>query len=40
MRHMEELAYLKDVVKDSPAKHIIEGLLQTSGSYVGAIGCL
>ena len=40
LRDVEKQAYLKEVVKDSPAKHVIKGLLQTAGSYAEAIGCL
>ena len=40
LQEVEKLAYLKDVVKDSPARHVIEGLLQTTGRYSEAIGCL
>ena len=36
----ENLAYLKDAVKDSPARHVIEGLLRTAGSHAEAIDCL
>ena len=37
LRDVDKLAYLKDAVKDSPAKHVIEGLSRTTGSYAGAI---
>ena len=40
LQDVEKLAYLKDVVKDSPGRHVIEGLLRTPGSYAEAIGCL
>ena len=40
MRDVQQLACLKDEVKDSPAKHVIEGLLQTAGSYTEEIGYL
>ena len=40
LRDIEKLACLKDAVKDSPAKHVIEGLFQTAGSYTEEIGCL
>ena len=38
----EKLAYmyLKDSLKDGPARHAIEGLAQTSKNYVEAITCL
>ena len=40
LRDVEKLAYLKDAVKDGPAKHVIEGLSRTAGSYAEAIECL
>ena len=40
LQDVDKLAYLKDAMKDSPATHVIEGPLQTAGSYVEAIGCL
>ena len=33
LRGVEKLAYLKDVAKDSPAKHVKEGLWRMTGSY-------
>ena len=36
----EKLAYLKDSLKDGPARHVIEGLAQTSENYGEAIACL
>ena len=33
----EKLAYLKDVLKDGPAEHIIQGLVQMAGAYDEAI---
>ena len=29
----ERLAYLKDCLKEGPARHVIGGLTQTSGNY-------
>ena len=40
LRDVEKLAYLKDAVKDGPAKHVIEGLSRTADSYTKAIECL
>ena len=40
LRDVKKLAYLKDVVKESPAKHVIEGLSRMTGGYAKAIGCL
>ena len=40
LQDVEKLAYLKDAVKDSLARHVIEGLSQTAESYAEAIGCL
>ena len=40
LQDSEKLAYFKDAVKDSPAKHVIEGLLQMTGSYAEIIGCI
>ena len=37
---VEKLAYLKDSLKSGPARHVIEGLTQTSGNYSEAIACL
>ena len=31
LRDVEKLAYLKDAVKNSPARHVIEGLSRTAG---------
>ena len=36
----EKLVYLKDSLKDGPARHVIEGLAQTSGNYAEEITCL
>lgn len=36
----EKLAYLKDSLKDGPARHAIEGLAQTAENYEEAITCL
>ena len=36
----DKLAYLRHAIKDSPARHTIEGLTQTSDSYAEAIACL
>ena len=36
----EKLAYLKDVLKDGPARHVIEGLAQDAEYYKEAIECL
>ena len=36
----EKLSYLKDSLKSGPARHVIEGLTQTSGNYAEAIACL
>ena len=32
--------YLRDVLKDSPARHVVEGLSQDMNYYKEAIGCL
>ena len=36
----EKLTYLRDALKDGPAKTIMQGLTQTSESYAEAIECL
>ena len=36
----ERLAYLRDVLKDGPARHVLEGLSQDADYHNGAIGCL
>ena len=40
LRDVEKLAYLRDAVKNSPAKNVIEGLSRTAGSYAEAVECL
>ena len=36
----EKLANLKDALKDGPAEHVIQGLVQTIGTYDEAFECL
>ena len=36
----EKLAYLQQLLKDSPTQHIIEGLLGLGSDYAEAIECL
>ena len=36
----EKLTYLRQAIKDGPARHVIEGLPQTTKNYVEAIKCL
>ena len=36
----EKLVYLKDCLKEGPARHVIGGLSQTSENYKEAITCL
>ena len=33
LQDVEKLAYLKDVVKDTPARRVVEGLLRMAGNY-------
>ena len=40
LQDIEKLAYFKDSVKVSPARHVIEGLSRTAASYTEPIGCL
>ena len=40
LQDVEKLAYLRDAVKGGPARHVIEGLSRTAGSYSEAIECL
>ena len=35
----EKLAYLRDVLKDGPARHVAEGLSKDTDYYKEAIGC-
>ena len=36
----EKLAYLKDALKDGPARNVIQGLTQMASTYNKAIKCL
>ena len=40
LNYAEKLAYLRDALKDSPARHVVEGLAQDADYYKEAIGCL
>ena len=36
----DKLTYLRDALKDGPARHVVSGLMQTSESYIEAVRCL
>ena len=36
----DKLAYVREALKDGPARYVVSGLTQTSESYVEAIKCL
>ena len=36
----ENLAYLRDALRDGPTRHVVEGLSQDTDYYKEAIGCL
>ena len=40
MEDAKKVAYLRDVLKDCPARHVVEGLTQDTDYYKEAIGCL
>ena len=40
LQEVEKLAYLRDTLKNGPAKNVIKGLEQTAESYQEAIRCL
>ena len=40
MNDDEKLAYLRDELKDGPAKYVVEGWLQDVDYYKEAFGCL
>ena len=40
LKDAEKLAYLRDALKDGPARHVIEGLSQDADYYKEAIDCL
>ena len=40
LKDAKKLAYLRDALKDGPARHVVEGLSQDAGYYKEAIGSL
>ena len=36
----DKLTYLRDALKDGPARHVVSGLMQTLENYMEAIRCL
>ena len=40
LKDTEKLVYLRDVLREGPVRHVIEGLAQDTEYYKEAIGCL
>ena len=40
MEEVDKLTYLRDALKDGPARNVVQGLTQTAESYQDAVRCL